>query len=492
MDQVSFPKTPIDVTNILSGSPVKGSGKQLPVYSPYNGKQLGTLYCSNQSDLELAVEQAYSAFSGWAQTPLKERCAIGMKFRQLLLKNMESLANTVSIESGKTLSESRAGILKGVEVLDFATSLQNLDGGGQMEVSRGVTCTYKREPLGVVAGITPFNFPIMVPMWMIPIALTLGNAFVWKPSEKTPLASLALAELIQQAGYPQGIFQVVQGDSQAVNAIMENKLIKAVAFVGSTKVAKIVYSNAAQNFKRVLALGGAKNHIFLLPDADVEVAAQGIADSFTGCAGQRCMASSVLLAVGDVDSLIQAIIAKAKAKQLGKDMGAIITSEQVSFLEQSLQKVKEEGAQILLNGASATPPQGMDKGYWFGPTVIDQVKPGSFAHETELFGPLLSIIRCKTLSEALQIQRQNNYGNAASVFTTHGPSAFRVTQEAKAGMVGVNVGVPVPREPFSFGGINESKFGFGDITGPHVLNFWSDLKKITTKWGQQTDANWMS
>ena len=313
--------------------------------------------------------------------------------------------------------------MKGIEVLEFALSIQNLDLGGKVEVSRGVSCEYRREPLGVVANITPFNFPAMVPMWTIPIALALGNAYVWKPSDKTPLTAQKIANALSEAGLPKGVFTVLHGTSETVNAIIDHPKVKAIGFVGSTKVAKIVYQRGTALGKRVLALGGAKNHIVLLPDANPELSGLGISDSFTGCAGQRCMAASVLLAVGDVDAHIQKIIERASSLELGKDMGALITREQKEFLLGAIERVEKSGAKILLDGRKAKVPSAMAEGNWLGPTIFDKVKPGSEAASIELFGPILSIIRCKDISEAMRIENSVEYGNACSVFTSSGPMA---------------------------------------------------------------------
>jgi malonate-semialdehyde dehydrogenase (acetylating)/methylmalonate-semialdehyde dehydrogenase len=289
----------------------------------------------------------------------------------------------------------------------------------------------------------------------------------------------------------QDLFVVAQGEKETVQAIIDNPSVAAVGFVGSSKVAKSVYERGTALGKRVLALGGAKNHIILLPDANLELSGPGISDSFTGCAGQRCMAASVLLAVGDVQKHIDKIVQRASSLVLGTSMGAIITKEQVQFLHGAIERAEKEGAKILLDGRKALPPKGFENGHWMGPTVLDQVKPGSEAATTELFGPILSILRCKDLSEALQIENESLYGNACSVFTSSGALAERVARSTKAGMVGINVGVPVPREPFSFGGTGLSKFGHGDITGAHSLDFWTNVKKVTTKWEVQEHSSWM-
>jgi malonate-semialdehyde dehydrogenase (acetylating)/methylmalonate-semialdehyde dehydrogenase len=482
----------IECRNFIAGKWQTGHGPVTQVMSPYTGSSIGRLTQSTSADVDVAVAAAKQAAVNWGRAPIKERCAVMFNFRQILLRDIGAIANQVALESGKTLLEARAGLMKGVEVLEFALSLQNMDEGGKLEVSRGVFCEYRREPLGVVAGITPFNFPAMVPMWMIPIAITLGNSFVWKPSDKTPLTSILIANAAAEAGLPPGVLTVVQGDRIAVEAILDHRDIAAVGFVGSTPVARAVYQRGSSHGKRVLALGGAKNHIILMPDADVEMASRGIVDSFTGCAGQRCMAASVLIAVKGSEPILEEIKRKASALKLGDDMGALITRESRDRLTAAVARAEKDGAKIALDGRSAAAPSGFEKGNWLGPTILDEVKPGAHAATEELFGPIMTVIRCENLSQALAIENSSPFGNAASVFTQSGAVAERVAQEAKAGMVGVNIGVPVPREPFSFGGTQESKFGHGDITGLGGLNFWSTLKKVTTKWSHSSDKNWMS
>ncbi len=478
--------------NFIAGSWAKGEQGSFPVVSPYNGQTIGEASVPTAAQIDQAIQAAAKAQKEWGKAPLKERARVLFAFRDILLRDLDAISHLKASESGKTFEEGKAGLMKGIEVLEFALSLQNLDLGGRMEVSRGVFCEYRREPLGVVASITPFNFPAMVPLWTIPIALGLGNAYVWKPSEKTPLTSLRIADALKEAGLPAGLLTVLHGGADTVNAIIDHPAVKAVGFVGSTKIAKAVYHRATNLGKRALCLGGAKNHIILLPDANPELSGVGISDSFTGCAGQRCMAASVLLAVGNVDEHIKKIVERAASHKLGEGMGAIITKQQKEFLVAAIARAEAAGAKVLLDGRKATPPAGYENGNWLGPTVLDMVTPGSEAATYELFGPVISIIRCKDVSEALKIENSVDYGNACSVFTSSGGMAERVAKEASAGMVGVNVGVPVPREPFSFGGINASKFGHGDITGHHSLDFWSDVKKITSKWEKQADSNWMS
>ncbi|PIP88551.1 MAG: methylmalonate-semialdehyde dehydrogenase (CoA acylating) [Bdellovibrionales bacterium CG12_big_fil_rev_8_21_14_0_65_38_15] len=490
--QIQLPTETHNCLNFINNAFVSAAGELFPIDSPWSGKKIGESRFSTKGDVDAAVSAASAAQIAWGQTPIKERTKVMFNFRDILLRDLDKLSQIVAAENGKTPIEARAGVMKGVEVLEYAISLQNLDLGGKMEVSRGVHCEYRREALGVIANITPFNFPVMVPMWTIPIALTLGNAYIWKPSEKTPMASQYLASALKEAGLPSGLFQVVQGGKDTVEAIIDHPQVKAVGFVGSTKIAKAVYERSTSLGKRALALGGAKNHIVLLPDANLDLCGAGISDSFTGCAGQRCMAASVILAVGNVDKHIEKVVERAKSQVLGTDMGAIITKEQVTFLKDAIARAEKNGAKILLDGRNTPAPKGMEEGYWLGPTVLDNVKPGSEAASFELFGPIVSIIRCQTIGEAMKIENEVEYGNACSVFTSSGVHAERVIQSAKAGMVGINVGVPVPREPFSFGGINASKFGHGDITGVHSLDFWTNTKKITTKWEPQSDQNWMS
>ncbi len=491
-NKVTLPSEKLSAPCFIGGKFVNGKGPRFEVTSPWFGKTVGESYESTQEDLDQTVSAAREAFVKWSQTPIKERTQVMFRFREILLRDIEKIAHTVALENGKLISEAKAGLMKGLEVLEFATSLQNSDSGGKIEVSRGVFCEYRREPLGVVASITPFNFPAMVPMWTIPIALTLGNSFIWKPSEKTPLTSAAIARSLQEAGLPDGVFNVVQGGKTIVEALLDHPGIGAISFVGSTKIAKLVYERGTRHGKRVLALGGAKNHIFLLPDAEKEMAGKGISDSFTGCAGQRCMAASVLLPLQETSAHIGKIVEEASKIRLGETMGAVISKEQLEFLKAAIDRAEKAGAKILLDGRKAKAPEGYEGGHWLGPTIIDQVDKNSEAATVELFGPVLAIVRTQSMNEAIAVENSNPYGNAASIFTNNGSIAEYVASHAKAGMIGINVGVPVPREPFSFGGINESKFGHGDITGVNSLNFWTDLKKVTTKWQQSSDRNWMS
>jgi malonate-semialdehyde dehydrogenase (acetylating)/methylmalonate-semialdehyde dehydrogenase len=464
----------------------------IEVRSPYNGQLLGSVPDSDPQEVARVVAAAEAAQEGWAATPIKERSAPLYKFRELVLIRLDDLAHSAARECGKTVEEARAGVLKGVEVVEYALSLQNLERGASVEVSRGVRCEERREPLGVVCGITPFNFPAMVPMWMFPIAITMGNAFVLKPSEKVPLTSLMLGELMLAAGFPKGIFSLVHGRAGTVEALLEHPRVQAYGFVGSSKIAAQVYAHGARLGKRVLALGGAKNTMILTPDADPNLAVQGIVASFTGCAGQRCMAGSLLVAVGPCDALIDAIVESARSMQLGRDMGAIIDGPALYRLQRAIAGAEREGVVLRCDGRKPEMPPELAGGHWLGPTVLDRVDPHSACARDELFGPVLSIVRVDSLHEALALESASPYGNATSVFTQSGAVAREVADRARSGMIGINVGVPVPREPFSFGGTKASRFGHGDITGPGGVELWTQLKKVTSKWAKAPDGTWMS
>ncbi len=480
------------IQNYINGQFVaSSSNKKLDVISPVDGTLLSTVPLSNSNDLDAAVVAAKAAFPEWSKTPIKERVQVFFRYKYLLEKNLKALAELCTEENGKTYGESVAEIEKSIELTEFATSLPQLITGEVLEVSKGVECRTEHAPLGVVASIVPFNFPSMVPNWTIPNAIALGNCMIIKPSEKVPLSCGKLAELLKEAGLPDGVFNIVHGDVEIVEAICDHPGIEAVSFVGSTKVAKIVYKRATSNYKRCLALGGAKNHLLVLPDAKAEMTAQNVAASMSGCAGQRCMAASAMIAVGSVDHIIEKICDEAKKIIPGKNIGAVINKASQERIEKYITEAEQQGAKILLDGRKAI-VEGKENGTYVGPTVIDFVTPEMSVAKEEIFGPVISIMRTKTLDEALAIENANPYGNAASVFTQNGGAARYVIEKASAGMIGVNVGVPVPREPFSFGGWNESKFGVGDITGKSSIEFWTKLKKSTTKWNPEAGVNWMS
>lgn len=480
------------IQNFINGSFVNASTtKTLDVISPVDGNHLSTVPMSSSKDLDDAVKAAKAAFPAWSKTPIKERVQVFFRYKTLLEKHLKELAELCSEENGKTYSESVAEIEKCIELTEFATSLPQLITGEILEVSKGVECRTEHVPLGVVASIVPFNFPSMVPNWTLPNAIALGNCMIMKPSEKVPLSCGRLAELLKEAGLPDGVFNIVHGDVEIVNAICDHPNIEAVSFVGSTKVAKIVYQRSTQNLKRCLALGGAKNHLMVLPDAKEDMTAANVVASMSGCAGQRCMAASAMVGVGNVDHIIAKICDEAKKIKAGENLGAVINKESQQRIESYITQAEKDGAKILVDGRN-TKVAGKENGTYVGPTVIDYVKPEMSVATEEIFGPVISIMRTNTVDEALAIENANPYGNAASVFTQNGGMARYIIDRASAGMIGVNVGVPVPREPFSFGGWNESKFGVGDITGKSSIEFWTKLKKSTTKWNQEAGVNWMS
>ena len=479
------------INNFIKGRFENSTSKTIPVWNPQNGEKLTTVTCSSKKELNKAVSSAKSAFYKWSNLTLKERVDVFYEFRNELKNNITSLANSICQENGKTFEEARAEILKGIELTEFACSMPQIIHDEIQEVSRGVECRSSHVPLGIVASITPFNFPIMVPMWTIPNAIVLGNCMILKPSEQTPVGASKIAELLKKSGLPDGVFNVINGDKNIVEAICDHEDISAISFVGSTKIAKNVYQRTTSNFKRCLSLGGAKNHLIVLPDANEEMASNDIIASMSGCAGQRCMAASAMLGVGKIDSIINKIASKAKTIVAGKNLGSVISEEAKIRIEKYIEEAEKNGAKIILDGRGVK-VSGKENGYYVGPTILDHVKPEMKIAQEEVFGPVLAIIRTNEIDEAIAIENNSQYGNASSVYTQDGNLANYVTERVSAGMVGVNIGVPVPREPFSFGGWNESRFGVGDITGKSSINFWTQLKKRTSKWNQSAKKNWMS
>lgn len=463
----------------------------LEVISPLDGAILGAVPLASPQTVNEIVQQAQTAFVSWSATPLKERVQVLFRFKTLLEQHHVELANLIQAENGKTWAEAKAELDKGIEVLEFACSLPQIWDQGILEVSTGVSCQYERYPLGVVLSIVPFNFPAMVPLWTIPIAIGCGNSFILKPSELVPLTAVRLAELLTAAGLPPGVFNVVHGTRETTEYLIEHPGISALSFVGSTKVARQVYQRASNLGKRVLALGGAKNHLVVVPDADPDITAKNVVASAMGCAGQRCMAASVLILVGNTGNILEQILAEAQKIRVGEDLGSVISAAAKERIEGYISRAEKAGYRILLDGRGAQ-VAGKENGTYVGPTLIAGLPPGAECACDEIFGPVLSIIQVKTLDEAIAIENSNPYGNAASIYTSSGAVARYFSERANAGMVGVNIGVPVPREPFSFGGWNDSKFGHGDITGMDGVRFWTKLKKITTKWTASAAQNWMS
>ena len=479
------------INNFINGRFENSTSKTIPVWNPQNGEKLTEVTFSSKKELNNAVSSAKAAFYKWSNLTLKERVDVFYEFRNELKNNITSLANSICQENGKTFKEAKAEILKGIELTEFACSMPQIIHDEIQEVSKGVECRSSHVPLGIVASITPFNFPIMVPMWTIPNAIVLGNCMILKPSEQTPVGASKIAELLKKSGLPDGVFNVINGDKNIVEAICDHEDISAISFVGSTKIAKNVYQRTTSNFKRCLSLGGAKNHLIVLPDANEEMASNDIIASMSGCAGQRCMAASAMLGVGKIDSIINKVANKAKTIVAGKNLGSVISEEAKIRIEKYIEEAEKNGAKIILDGRGVK-VSGKENGYYVGPTILDHVKPEMKIAQEEVFGPVLAIMRTNEIDEAIAIENNSQYGNASSVYTQDGNLANYVTERVSAGMVGVNIGVPVPREPFSFGGWNESRFGVGDITGKSSINFWTQLKKRTSKWNQSAKKNWMS
>jgi len=488
---------PVTVDNWINGRPVPPTtGQYMPLYQPRDGTQTGKVALSSAADVDAAVAAAKAAFPAWSRLTAKARSQYIFKLRQALIDNAEELAQVVMSEHGKTHGEAMGSIQKGNETCEWACSAPIALQGRIQEVSGGVTCHEVKQALGVVACIVPFNFPIMVPFWTLPIALAAGNVVILKPSEKVPRTMTKVMEIIKSCGFPDGVVQLVQGTVPVVEAICDHPDIPAVSFVGSSRVAEIVAQRCRKNNKRVLALGAAKNHLVALPDCNTDMCSTDIMVSFSGCAGQRCMAASALIVVKEQSELIKQIVEKASKLVPGQgagQMGPVIDEAAVQRCHKYIEEaVSRDGAKILLDGRSWT---GKQPGYWVGPTIILHKSANDAAFRDEIFGPILSIVQVETKEEAIAIENASPYGNAACIYTTIGAHAEWFTQRFEAGMVGVNIGVPVPREPFSFGGWNKSRFGDFDITGEHGIEFWTRKKKITTKWNPPVNkgtADWMS
>ncbi|KAJ1561558.1 hypothetical protein HK096_004238 [Nowakowskiella sp. JEL0078] len=451
------------------------SENSVPVVSPASGSVIAFVPVSTAEDVHLAVEAAKTAGVAWAARTYKDRATVLLKAYNLLQAHSEELADLIVLEHGKNKLEAGQEISKGLETLEYALGMPILAAGRVEEVSRGVECKDVRRPVGVVASIVPFNFPFMVPFWTLPLILATGNTLVLKPSEKVPLTMARTVEILKESGLPSGVVNLVHGTVATVNALCDHPDIKVVTFVGSTKVAELVYKRAISNNKRALCLGGAKNHLVASPDCNIEMTAQDVVNSFTGCTGQRCMAASVLLTISQQSSLIDTILTKTKSIVFGQEsgqLGPVIDDAAVSRINGYIAQAEKSGAKILLDGRKVSNNGTAFKGgYWVGPTVILHKSSDDAAMKEEIFGPLLSIYVCKDAEEALKIENRNPYGNAACIYTTRGDIAEYFTKRFSAGMIGVNVGVPVPREPFSFGGINASKFGTYDITGDGGVRF---------------------
>src|SRR5207248_4041293 len=428
--------------------------------------------------------------SEWGAKPVVQRCHFLFKFRELMVAHAEEIARSVTREHGKTLPESRASVQRGIEVVEFACGVPSLIMGQCIQnIAREVDCETIRHPVGVCAGIVPFNFPAMVPLWMYPIAIACGNTFVLKPSEKVPLSAVLIGNLLVEAGVPDGVFNIVHGDKECVDALLHHPLVKAISFVGSTAVAKYIYEEGTKNGKRVQSAGGAKNHLIIMPDADLDQAVAALQSSAFGCAGERCMAGSIAVGVGDVASkLVDNLVAKASKMKIGRtdegadvDMGPVISREHMNKVEGYLDIAKQEGAALALDGRKAKPPASAG-GFILGPSVLDRVEPGMRVAKEEIFGPVLSVIRVADLDEALALGKDCTYGNGASIFTRSGWAARQFKHHFNAGMIGINVGVPAPMAWFPFTGWNQSFFGDLHIQGTESIQFYTQQKMTMTRW----------
>jgi malonate-semialdehyde dehydrogenase (acetylating)/methylmalonate-semialdehyde dehydrogenase len=467
----------------------EGPGQRGDIYNPATGEVSGTVDFATAAEVDAAVSAAAAAFPAWRDTSLVKRASVMFAFRELVREHSAELAGLISSEHGKVASDAAGEVARGLEVVEFACGLPHLLKGGFSEnVSTGVDAYSIRQPLGVVAGITPFNFPAMVPMWMFPIAITAGNAFVLKPSEKDPSTSIRLAELLAEAGLPDGVFNVVHGAKEAVDGLLAHPQVRAVSFVGSTPIARYIYETGAAAGKRVQALGGAKNHMVVLPDADLDLAADAAVSAGFGSAGERCMAISVLVAVDPIgDELVAKIserIAKLKVgpgDQPDSEMGPLVTKAHRDKVASYLDSGVAEGAALAVDGRKH-PSSGPAEGFWLGPSVLDQVTPAMSCYTDEIFGPVLSVVRAGSYEQALAVINANQYGNGTAIFTNDGGAARRFTHEVEVGMVGINVPIPVPMAFYSFGGWKSSLFGDTHVHGTEGVHFYTRGKAVTSRW----------
>jgi malonate-semialdehyde dehydrogenase (acetylating)/methylmalonate-semialdehyde dehydrogenase len=459
------------------------------------GEVVARVPFASAADLDRAVAAATEAAKVWGATSLTRRTQVLFAFRELVNRHKDDLARIVSREHGKVFSDARGEVTRGLEVIEFACGIGHiLKGEMTPSVSGGVDSHSMRMPVGVVAGITPFNFPVMVPLWMVPVALACGNAFILKPSEQDPSASMLLAQLLAEAGLPEGAFTVLHGDKDAVNGILEHPGIAAVSFVGSTPVAQHIYETGTRHGKRVQALGGAKNHAIVMPDADLDLAADGLVSAAYGSAGQRCMAVSVAVTVGDVaEPLLEKIRERIHALKIGpgtdpsSDMGPLVSQQHYDKVSGYVAKGVEEGADLTIDGRELV-VEGHEGGYFIGPSVFDNVKPGMTIYDEEIFGPVLVVVRAESYPEAIELLNANPYGNGAAIFTRDGGAARMFEQQASAGMIGVNVPIPVPMAYHSFGGWKSSLFGDLHMHGPDGVRFYTRGKVVTTRWPDPSHA----
>ena len=477
------------IKNFINGKQVSFSKKELPVYDPSTGDQCANVLMSNFEDFTNALESSKKAFQEWSKvTPLK-RSRIISKYKELIERNVDDLAKLVSLEHGKTLEDAKGSVIRGLEVVEFATGIPHLlKGEFSQNVGTDIDSWSIRQPIGITAGITPFNFPAMVPMWMFPISIACGNSFILKPSEKDPSCSIKLAELFSEAGLPDGVFNILNGDKEIVNLILQEQKISSVSFVGSTPVAKYVYEESAKNGKRVQALGGAKNHLVVMPDANIDQAVDGVMGAAYGSAGERCMAVSVAVAVGDIaNDLVTKIQEKAQSLVVApwtdpnSQMGPVISKEHKIKNEDYISSGVQEGAKLILDGRNYK-IQGYENGNFVGPTLFDDVTKDMKIYKEEIFGPVLSVVRAKNYDEALNLVNEHAFGNGTSIYTSDGEVSRHFSTNCKIGMVGINVPIPVPMAFHSFGGWKQSLFGDYSMHGIEGVRFYTKLKTVTSRW----------
>ncbi|MGW8848521.1 CoA-acylating methylmalonate-semialdehyde dehydrogenase [Streptomyces xiamenensis] len=484
------------IGHFIDNKPVApASGRYAPVFDPATGRQPARVGLASEAEVDAAVAAARAAFVSWRATPLARRTAPLFRYRELLDARRDELARLITAEHGKVHADALGEVARGLEIVELACGIpQHLKGQLSTQVSSGVDVASIRQPLGVVAGITPFNFPAMVPLWMFPLAIACGNTFVLKPSEKDPSAALRLVELAAEAGFPEGVLNAVNGDKAAVDRLVAHPDVAAVSFVGSTPVARAIQRGAVEHGKRVQALGGAKNHMLVLPDADLDVAADNAINAAYGSAGERCMAVSVVVAVGDIgDTLVARIAERAAALRIGpgsdpdSEMGPLITAEHRAKVASYVASGRAQGAEVVVDGTRYTVP-GHEEGFFLGVSLLDHVTPEMDAYREEIFGPVLCVVRAGSYEEGLELINSSRWGNGTAVFTRDGGAARRFQLEVEAGMVGVNVPIPVPVGHHSFGGWKDSLFGDQHIYGEDGVRFYTRGKVITTRWPDPADG----
>lgn len=478
------------IGHYIGGKIVTGKGEHLgEVFNPAIGKVQAQVHFATPDEVRLAIETAAQAFPDWSATPPLKRARVMFKFKELLEQHTDDLARAITLEHGKTINDARGEIVRGIEVVEFACGIPHLlKGEFSDQVGTGIDTHSLRQPLGVVAGITPFNFPVMVPLWMIPMALASGNTFILKPSERAPSASLMIAELLAQAGLPAGVFNVVQGDKVAVDTLLEDKRVQAVSFVGSTPVAEYIYTTGTARGKRVQALGGAKNHLVVMPDADLDQVADALIGAGFGSAGERCMAITVAVAVGGVgDALVNKLAEKTRTIRINQgldeqaDMGPLVTRQHYDKVKAYVDHGVKEGAKLVVDGRNYK-LQGHEEGYFMGPCLFDKVTAEMKIYKEEIFGPVLSVMHVDDFEQALKLVNDHEFGNGVAIFTRDGDAAREFGRRVQAGMVGVNVPIPVPIAFHSFGGWKRSLFGDHHVYGPEGVRFYTRLKTVTTRW----------